>query len=91
MLSPPCLNFVVVAPRHETPKTSLLPATDHLPVGTGAYNVTVPYCPVLHRRGGKERLRAMLVELLALWQSLQQFPEYSSAAPAAEALPEELE
>jgi len=33
----------------------------------------------------------MLVELLALWQSLQQFPRHSSAAPAAEALPEELE
>jgi len=33
----------------------------------------------------------MLVELLALWQLLQQFPEYSSTAPAAEALPEELE
>jgi len=33
----------------------------------------------------------MLVKLLALWQSLQQFPKYSSTAPAVEALPEELE
>jgi len=33
----------------------------------------------------------MSVELLALWQSLQQSPECSSVAPAAEALPEELE
>jgi len=29
--------------------TSLLRATAHLPVGTGAYNVTIPYCPVLCR------------------------------------------
>jgi len=33
----------------------------------------------------------MLVELLPLWQLLWQFPKYSSVAPAAEALPEELE
>jgi len=40
--------------------TSLLRATDHLPVGTGAYDVTVPYCPVLCRRGGKERLKCVV-------------------------------
>jgi len=40
--------------------TSLLQATDHLPAGTGAYNVTVPYCPALHRRGGKERLKCII-------------------------------
>jgi len=40
--------------------TSLLRATDHLPVGTGAYNVTVPYCPLLHRRGGNERLKCII-------------------------------
>jgi len=33
----------------------------------------------------------MLVELLALWQLLQEFPKYSSVAPAVEALPEELQ
>jgi len=44
-----------------------------------------------HPVSGLPQPGAMLVKPLALWQSLQESPECSSVAPAAEALPEELE
>jgi len=51
-------------------------------------NLQMRGCP--HPVSGLPQSGAMLVQPLALWQSLQRPPEHSSAAPAAEALPEEL-